>query len=151
MPPTPILHHVAVQTSDLETCVSWYREFFGAVQTWELSRFSELTRERLPGITRLVEVQTGGLRFHLFERQTQPEPLSKAAAQFQHVCLQVESRSSLDYWRQRWFEVERSGRYTFAEADHPTAVVVDDDGTSSFYAKDVNGLEFEFTHVFGGD
>lgn len=51
--------------------------------------------------------------------------------------------------RERWIELYRSGRYSFALTEQPTEIVVDADGLHSFYTYDVNGLEFEFTYVPG--
>jgi hypothetical protein len=66
---------------------------------------------------------------------------------FQHLCLYVDHPDELVTLRRRWIELYESGRYAFADTEQPTDVVVDDDGVRSFYALDVNGLEFEFTHV----
>jgi hypothetical protein len=59
----------------------------------------------------------------------------------------VASSEELAALRQRWLDLYRSGRYTFALEDQPTDVVVDSDGVESFYAPDPNGLELEFTFV----
>ncbi|NJQ03824.1 VOC family protein [Streptomyces zingiberis] len=144
----PRIHHVGVQTADLENCLAWYGEFFGAERRWELDRFSELTLSRLPGIRRLAEVAAGDLRFHLFDRagHTGRTP-EEDGYQFQHVCLEVDDPAELADVRDRWHRLRDSGRFTFARPDGPTEVVVDDDGVSSLYLFDVNGLEYEFTHV----
>jgi catechol 2,3-dioxygenase-like lactoylglutathione lyase family enzyme len=144
------VHHVGVQTDDLENCLSWYLDFFDAEQIWQLDRFSELTRSRLPGIQRLTEVTAGGVRFHLFDRSTHSSkgPLPDDF-QFQHVCLAVGSAGELTRIRARWLELYESGRYRFALDDPPTEIVTDADGIQSLYVLDVNGLEFEFTYVPG--
>ncbi|MER6124304.1 VOC family protein [Streptomyces sp. NPDC001795] len=148
--PAPLFHHVGVQTADLETSQAWYAEFFQARTSWTLTRFSELTLSRLPGITRLVEMVCGPLRFHLFERPgSGTGTLDDGATQYQHLCLEVDSPETLRQWRARWLEVSRSGRYSFRSEDGPTEVVVDSDGVQSFYCLDPNGLEFEFTYVPG--
>ncbi|OJF15647.1 VOC family protein [Couchioplanes caeruleus] len=147
----PRVHHVGVQTSDLDNSVRWYREFFGARLNWELDRFSDLTLSRLPGIRRLVEVATDDLRVHLFDRATHTRELPPAEAyQFQHVCLQLDRPEELVAVRERWIELYESGRFSFARPDGPTDIVVDGDGVSSLYVFDPNGLEFEFTHVPAG-
>ncbi|MGW2377902.1 MULTISPECIES: VOC family protein [Kitasatospora] len=141
------LHHVAVETADLDNCVAWYTEFFGGTAAWTLDEFSDLTRSRLPGIVRLTEVVAAGTRFHLFTRSddyTLPQP---DVPQFQHLCLAVPSAAELEQWRARWQRLFASGRFVFARPDPPTEIVVDDDKVSSLYLYDVNGLEFEFTHV----
>lgn len=146
--PTAALHHIAVESGDLDNSVRWYEDFFGAEATWSTDRFSALTRGRLPGVARLTEVVAGGLRFHLFERTGGPvSPPAGDGTRFQHVCLVVGSSADLEQWRARWHELRDSGRYTYASAEPPTDIVVDDQGTASFYCLDVNGLEFEFTHV----
>ncbi|MEU5159469.1 VOC family protein [Streptomyces sp. NPDC020875] len=147
-PAPPRLHHIAVQTADLANSVDWYREYFGCRPTWSTDVFSPLTRERLPGIVVMAEVEAAGMRFHLFEyagtdgRRQPPD-----RARFQHVCLATESSAELRERRAHWLAVRDSGRFVFAHDEEPTEIVVDDDGVESFYFLDVNGLEFEFTHV----
>ncbi|XVQ07086.1 VOC family protein [Spirillospora sp. CA-255316] len=141
---------MGIQTEDLESSVAWYRDFFGAAETWTLEEFSDLTTSRLPGIRRLVEMLVGDVRFHLFDRDGCGAGLPPAEArQFQHLCMAVESPGELREMRRRWIELHDSGRYRFAVPDGPTDVVTDADGVQSFYAFDVNGLEFEFTYVPG--
>jgi catechol 2,3-dioxygenase-like lactoylglutathione lyase family enzyme len=144
----PCIDHVGVQTADFENCLNWYVEFFGAEKKWELDRFSDLTLSRLPGIGRLVEVAVGDLRFHLFDRSGHNRQVPQDESyQFQHVCLRVDAPEDLEAVRDRWIELYDSGRFAFARQDPPTDVVVDDDGVLSLYLFDVNGLEYEFTHV----
>ncbi len=143
----PTIHHLAVQTADFEQSVAWYREFFGCETSWTLAEFSDLTIGRLPGITRLAELTVGRLRFHVFSRGAgfdQPPP--KDTQQFQHVCLDAGSADLLAAWRDRWQGVYDSGRYAFAIDEPATEIVVDAEGVQSFYCRDVNGLEFEFTY-----
>jgi hypothetical protein len=59
----------------------------------------------------------------------------------------VNEPGALRELRRRWIELYESGRYLFTVHEPPTDVVTDDDGVQSFYAFDVNGLEFEFTYV----
>ncbi|MEU6172301.1 VOC family protein [Streptantibioticus parmotrematis] len=149
-PPEPAFrfHHVGVQTSDLDNSLGWYREFFGAEQNWSLEKFSDLTVSRLPGITRLVELAAGDLRFHVFERpdDTPQSPVAEVP-QFQHLCLATKSRAEMEEWRDRWTRLYESGRYTFVRDEGPTEVVEDEDGVLSLYVLDVNGLEYEFTYL----
>lgn len=151
----PVFHHVGVQTADLDNCVAWYRDFFGSRQAWTLTEFSDLTLSRLPGITRLTEMVIGHVRIHLMERapaapgQETPTP-SGLGAGFQHVCMRVESSEELVGWRRHWVELFDSRRYVFALHDPPTDIVRDADGVESFYAFDVNGLEYEFTYIPDG-
>jgi catechol 2,3-dioxygenase-like lactoylglutathione lyase family enzyme len=141
------LHHIAVETADLDNCVSWYTAFFGGSTAWNLDTFSELTRSRLPGITRLTEVKAVGLRFHVFSRDLSYRTPAPDMLQFQHVCLAVNSRQALEEWHKRWQQLYASGDFVFARNERATEIVIDEDQVSSFYACDVNGLEFEFTHV----
>lgn len=144
----PRVDHVGVQTADLENCLHWYEQFFGAERKWELDRFSELTLSRLPGIGRLIEVAVGDLRFHLFDRSDHNRRTPDADSyQFQHVCLRVDTPEELSTVRDRWIELYESGRFAFAREDPPTDIVVDDEGVLSLYLFDVNGLEYEFTYV----
>lgn len=147
----PTLHHLGIQTADLDNCLSWYRDFFDGEVTWTLDRFSDLTRSRLPGITRLTEIRVGDVRLHFFERdgRTDRRPGGNEV-QFQHACMATASPEELKGWRERWLEHYGSGRYRFARPDRPSEIVIDDDGVQSFYAFDVNGLEFEFTYVPDG-
>ncbi|MET9469984.1 VOC family protein [Streptomyces sp. NPDC006544] len=145
---SPRIHHLGVQTADLDNSLNWYLEFFDAELRWSLDRFSSLTLSRLPGIRRLVEVGAGDLRFHLFDRDGHngeiPDP---HGLQFQHACLQVGSPDDLEVIRRRWTDLYESGRFSFARPDQPTAIVVDGDGVQSLYLFDVNGLEFEFAYL----
>jgi catechol 2,3-dioxygenase-like lactoylglutathione lyase family enzyme len=144
------VHHVGIQTADLDNCVNWYIAFFGGEKKWALDRFSELTTSRLPGIGRLVEVAVGDIRFHLFDRaghnRAIPDPVG---FQFQHVCIQVDTAEELRHVRDRWTLLYESGRFSFAHDEAPTDIVVDSDGVESLYLYDVNGLEFEFSFLPG--
>jgi catechol 2,3-dioxygenase-like lactoylglutathione lyase family enzyme len=147
---TVSFHHVGVQTADLANSVAWYRDFFNCEISWSLSRFSELTLSRLPGIGTLVELVCERLRFHLFDRQGTGAPVDPISSQYQHICLRVESREALAGWRAHWIALYRSGRYTFACDEQPTEVVVDSDGVASCYLRDVNGLEYELAYLPDG-
>lgn len=152
-PPTGRLrfHHLAVQTADLDNCVSWYQDFFGVQAAWTLRTFSDLTRSRLPGITRLTELVIGDFRIHLVELPGSAGGGPPAhTTRFQHACLQVGSPDELQGWAQHWRDLFASGRYDFALAEQPTDIVRDEDGVDSFYALDVNGLEYEFTFIPAG-
>jgi catechol 2,3-dioxygenase-like lactoylglutathione lyase family enzyme len=148
--PSPQFHHVGIQTNDLANSVRWYRDFLGCEQAWTLDRFSELTRSRLPGIRVLTEMVVGNVRVHLFERPGRPFDPADSAIQFQHFCYRVDAADELVTIRRRWIELFESGEYSFALDEQPTDIVVDADGVQSFYAYDVNGLEFEFTYVPSG-
>lgn len=143
------LHHIGVQTTDLDNCLAWYQEFLGAQVRWSTDQFSELTRRRLPGVSRLVEVAVAGTRLHLFQRGDETSPAPEVP-QFQHVCLATGSPAELATWRQRWIEVFESGRYSFRRPEPPTEVITDERGCSSFYCLDVDGLELELTYLPGG-
>jgi catechol 2,3-dioxygenase-like lactoylglutathione lyase family enzyme len=146
---SPQFHHVGVQTNDLGNSVRWYTEFLGCEQAWSLDRFSELTRSRLPGIRTLTEMVVGEVRIHLFERPGRVADPAESAVQFQHFCFRVQDPEALATTRRRWIDLYESGRFTFALDEQPTEIVVDDDGVQSFYAYEVNGLEFEFTYLPG--
>ncbi|MFE2643057.1 VOC family protein [Streptomyces nigra] len=148
--PRPRFHHVGVQTTDLANSVRWYEDFLGCRQAWSLDRFSDLTRSRLPGIRELTEMVLGDVRIHLFDRPGRNCDPSESAVQFQHFCFSLDAPEDLVRLRERWIELHGSGRYTFALDEPPTDIVVDADGVQSFYAYDVNGLEFEFTYVPDG-
>lgn len=148
---TSRLHHVGVQTFDLDNSIAWYRDFFGCRPTWTAEKFSAVTRDRLPGIVRLTEVVVGDFRLHLFERTSPSRGRDDDRVQFQHLCVAVDSAAELARWREKWIELFESGRYRFARPGAPTEIVVDDREVRSFYCFDVNGLEFEFTHLPEGE
>jgi len=149
-PPAPSsigLHHVGVLTRDLDNSVAWYGELLGCEPAWTLSTFSDLTHSRLPGITRLTELAGPRMRIHIMERDGRDRAATPACAtQFQHLCLEVESVAELERLRARWFELYRSGHFTFEREDPPSPLVTDAEGVTSFYAFDVDGLELEFTY-----
>jgi catechol 2,3-dioxygenase-like lactoylglutathione lyase family enzyme len=137
--------HIGIQTQDLGQSIAWYRDFFGVQPTWTLDRFSDLSKERLPGMTKLTEVRLGDLAFHLFERKGTDEEVLPGGniAQYQHVCLTVRTAEELPQWRRLWLDLYHSGRYEFHRDELPSDVVQDDDGMLSLYLFDPNGLEFE--------
>ncbi|WP_406631707.1 VOC family protein [Amycolatopsis sp. WGS_07] len=149
--PAPLagaIDHVGIQTMDLENAVAWYQEFLGGTVSWEMNDgFSALSRQRLPGLARVVEVAAGGIRLHLFTRTagTHAPPASEAN-QFQHLCIRVGTAEQLRLWRLRWMQLYESGRYTFVRDEPATEIDIDAQGMQSFYAYDVNGLEVEFTY-----
>lgn len=150
--PAPLvgaIDHVGIQTMDLENAVSWYQEFLGGTVSWEMhDGFSDLSRRRLPGLARVVEVAVGGIRLHLFTRDTGVHaPPASEANQFQHLCIRVDTPQQLRLWRERWLRLYESGRYTFVRAEPATEIDIDAAGMQSFYAYDVNGLEVEFTYL----
>jgi catechol 2,3-dioxygenase-like lactoylglutathione lyase family enzyme len=150
VPPAPAqlrVHHLAIESDCLDECVRWYREFLGCEQNWTLSTFSEVTTERLPGIARLVEIAAGELRLHVFERRRDPASApATTGGPVQHVCVAVSSPEELARHRERWLTLYPDYRAAFASDDAPTDVVTDPDGSQSFYANDVNGVELEFRY-----
>jgi catechol 2,3-dioxygenase-like lactoylglutathione lyase family enzyme len=150
--PAPLvgaIDHVGIQTMDLANAVSWYQEYLGCTVSWEMNDgFSDLSRRRLPGLARLVEVAVGDIRLHLFTRDTGVHgPPASEVNQFQHLCIRVGTPEQLRLWRSRWLELYESGRYTFVRAEPATEIDIDGQGMQSFYAYDPNGLEIEFTYL----
>lgn len=145
------LHHIGVQTADIDATLRWYAEFFeGGTVNWTLDRFSDLTRSRVPGISRLIEFQIDGLRFHIFDRAGIDRHSGVPGPEFQHCGLAVSSADELHRYRDRWFELARSGRFASPRWSDPSDVVFDDDGVGSLYLEDFNGLEIELTYVPDG-
>jgi catechol 2,3-dioxygenase-like lactoylglutathione lyase family enzyme len=141
-------HHIGVQTADIDGTVRWYSEFFdGGNVNWTLDEFSELTRSRLPGISRLVEFQVGGVRIHVYDRSGIDGRSRPPVASFQHCGLTVATAEELYDYRQRWYELARSGRFPTARWAEPSEVVFDSDGVGSLYVEDPNALEIELTYV----
>ena len=143
------LHHVAVQTADLDNTSRWYRDFFeGCRVNWQLEEFSELTESRLPGIVRMAELEVDGLRFHVTERSgvraADGDPRTPV---FQHCGLFVDDVDALTRARERWIALYESNDYRFERPDRPSEIVFDSDGVGSLYVLDPNGLEFELTYV----
>jgi catechol 2,3-dioxygenase-like lactoylglutathione lyase family enzyme len=148
-PLTGAIDHVGIQTTDLENAIGWYREFLGCTVSWQMDGgFSDLSRRRLPGLARVVEVAVGDIRLHLFTRDggTQGPPVSEVN-QFQHLCIRVGTPEQLRLWRARWLELYESGHYTFVRPEPATEIDIDGQGMQSFYVYDVNGLEIEFTYL----
>lgn len=145
----PTLHHIAIETADLDNSAAWYRAFFdGCEHRWDLDQFSDLTRSRLPGIRRMVELQADDVRFHIMESTTvSGHSQAEVLPSFQHCGMLVSSVGDLERLRRRWTQLYDSGEYVFARADPPSDVVFDGDGVGSLYVLDPNGLEFEFTYV----
>lgn len=144
------LHHIAVRTGDLDRSIAWYRDFFGAEVMWTLDTFSELSMERLPGLSRLAELAAGGLRFHLFTRGPEHDVTPPMDSnQYQHIRIEVGTPEELSAWHAKWFSVYEPGAHSFIRREAATDIVVDSDGVEGFHVCDVNGLEFEFTHPPG--
>lgn len=151
-PLTGAIHHVAVQTGDIDAAIAWYTDFLGCSVRWSIDGgFSALSRRRLPGLRRVVELAVADMRFHLFTRGPADQPAGADANQFQHVCIRVSSAEELRRWRERYVELFASGRYAFRRPEPASEIDVDADGMQSFYAFDVNGLEFEMTYLPGSD
>lgn len=141
------VHHVAIESTCLDECVRWYREFLGCEQNWTLSTFSEVTMQRLPGIARLVEIAAGDLRLHVFERlRGAASERTMTVGPVQHICVAVSSPEELALHRERWLRLYPGYRAAFASDEAPTDVIIDADGSQSFYANDVNGVELEFRY-----
>jgi hypothetical protein len=82
-----LFNHVAIQVNNLKNTVEWYKDFFDCKVNWELEKFSLLTIERLPGIRKLVEVESSFFRFHLFDRANLVEIIESNCLQYQHICF----------------------------------------------------------------
>ncbi|MFC4494587.1 VOC family protein [Streptomyces ovatisporus] len=146
----PKVHHIAVQTDDVESTVTWYQEFLDAEAQWTLTEFSPLTRSRLPGIGKLVELKAGDVRFHVFDRSGHtrhgPDP---RGFQFQHIGIVVDRHEDLVALRERWLRLRERGDVRWSRDEPPSDIVTDDDGMQSLYVLDPNGLEMEFIHFSG--
>lgn len=137
------LNHIAIQTNDFENSVNWYKDYFGCQENWYLDKFSELTKSRLPTISKLTELQVNQLRFHIFDLTGPHQSPSENALQYQHFCVEVDSLEELNEMKSRWVNLYESGKYSFKRDELPTEIVSDADGITVFYALDVDGLEFE--------
>ncbi|MFI1829219.1 VOC family protein [Streptomyces sp. NPDC020412] len=142
------IHHVGIQTADMESSIAWYGEFFGCKATWTMDGgFSALSHSRLPGISKLTELVVADVRLHIMTCQGGAnEPPPATANRLQHICLAVSSPEELSRWRDHWFTLFESGRYRFARPEPASEIDVDADGMRSFYAYDPNGCEFEFSY-----
>ncbi|GAA0418107.1 VOC family protein [Streptomyces luteireticuli] len=146
--PPARLHHIGVQTFDLDNSLAWYRDFLGCRPTWTAETFSDLTVSRLPGVSRITEIVTDGIRLHLIERTGRERRHGpEDRVQFQHLCIAVDSPEDLRAKLALWHELYASGAYEFLRTDPPTEIVTDAEGVRSFYCFDVNGLEIEFTYL----
>jgi catechol 2,3-dioxygenase-like lactoylglutathione lyase family enzyme len=142
------VHHFALETGRYRDTIAWYQSFLGAHVAWATGEFSELTRRRLPGIREMAELRFGDVRIHLLERACGRG--NAEGPRFQHVCLAVGTATELDRLRQRSLEIFKGGEHRFDVAEPPSQIVVDDDGVTSFYCLDPNGLELELTHIPAG-
>ncbi|WP_018681042.1 VOC family protein [Actinokineospora enzanensis] len=147
----PNFNHLAIQTDDVDATVRWYREFLGTTVEWTLEEFSPLTRARLPGIRRLVELRRGDVRLHVFDRdghsRRDPDPLGY---QYQHVGITVERPEDLVELREQWLRAHERTEVRWAREEPPSDIVTDADGMQSLYVLDPNGLELEFVYFPGG-
>lgn len=147
---TPSFNHIAIQTDDVESTIRWYEELIGATVEWSLDSFSPLTNARLPGIRKLVELKTGNLRLHVFDRaehsQEGPRPLD---FQFQHLGIGVQRPDQLVEVRDRWLRLRESADLQWHRDEPPSDIVCDADGMQSLYVLDPNGLELEFVYLPG--
>jgi catechol 2,3-dioxygenase-like lactoylglutathione lyase family enzyme len=148
----PRFNHVAIQTDDVDSTVTWYREFLGAAVEWTMheDQFSPLTTSRLPGIRTLTEVKAGELRFHVFDRaghdRTGPGTLNY---QFQHVGVLVDTPEQLGELRDRYLKARANTDLVWFRDQEPSDIVTDPDGMQSLYVLDPNGLELEFIFLPG--
>lgn len=97
--------------------------------------------------TRLVELQVGDIRFHVFdikEGHTLPEA---SALQYQHFGVMVDTRERLYAMRDKWIRLYQSGRFRFKSTEQPSDYIPSPGEMLCFYAKDPNGLEFEVIHI----
>lgn len=142
------MHHVALVTPDADNLGAWYHDLLGMQHAWTLSDLSDLTIRRLPGIRRIDEWKLGTFRIHLLEvPAAEPASTTVRMANYQHVCLCLESIESLTALQQRWLSLAHSKRFRFLVRAEASEVVVDLDGVHSFYAFDPDGREWEFTVV----
>jgi catechol 2,3-dioxygenase-like lactoylglutathione lyase family enzyme len=142
MTPTPTADHIAIRVTSLSISVPWYTRYFSGREMWTLTEFSDLTRSRLPGISTLVEIAAGEVKFHLFEQDETVAGPAGLRAGFQHIGMRVGSLDELEQLRDRWVElsldpqVVTSGSASELTADATTKTV-------SFYCTDPDGTEFE--------
>jgi catechol 2,3-dioxygenase-like lactoylglutathione lyase family enzyme len=146
----PRFNHLAIQTDDVDATVRWYQAFLGTTVEWSLSTFSALTHTRLPGIKKLVELKTGDVRFHVFDRaehsQDGPDPLGY---QYQHVGITVDRPEDLVELQHHWLRVREQTDVRWSRDEPPSDIVTDADGMQSLYVLDPNGLELEFIYFPG--
>ena len=140
------MHHVAVETRDLDASIRWYAEFLGLEPTWTLTTFSPVTLARLPGISRLAELAKDGLRLHVFERDVWVAGPASGHGAVQHVCLTVPSARALEGLRAAWLRLYPRYAAHFPVDEQPTEVLLDDDGSRSCYLLDINGVELELRY-----
>ena len=141
-----LFNHVAIQVNDLENTLSWYQYFFKCKINWELTKFSQLTIQRLPGIRKIIEIENDFFRFHLFDR-INTSPIERNCIQYQHICFSVDNPIKIDKIKKEWQELFDSKKFRFADNSHITDKIVDGKGVESLYFTDVNGLEFEVTYI----
>ncbi|WP_421336867.1 VOC family protein [Aeromonas veronii] len=130
------IDHVGIQLKNLEGAIDWYKYIFNCQVEWELSSFSELTRSRLPGIVKLVELSADSVKLHLFEREVNDG--GNSSSQFQHVAIELASKHCIESIRERVKSCGVDNSYKSL-----SEIVVDNGGVASCYFQDPEGNEFE--------
>jgi len=135
--------HIAIQARDHANTVAWYGEFFGCVENWHKTKEQLQNPDRMPTCNQLCELQTGAMKFHIFDIAVDYVSQPTNALGIAHFCLEVSSMEKLEASRERWISLFRSGKYHFETAEEPTSLITSSDGMVGFYARDPNGIEFE--------
>lgn len=141
--------HLAIQVcnSRLETTVSWYEDFFACRKVWQQSTdFQDLTLQRLPGLTSIVELTSKNFRFHIFSREIE-DIVRDNHLQFHHLGFSVNTSEEIDDIRDNWLRIHASNKYSYYSKTYVTEKIVDEIGVESIYFTDINGLEYELTYV----
>lgn len=142
--------HLAIQipVGSLNNTILWYTDFFDCKQNWsQYSDFQPLTRQRIPGIKSIVELESRLFCFHLFESSEIHEKVLKNHIQNHHLGFSVKTSNEIDQIIEKWNKLYQSQRYLFVQNAYITNKIRDSVGVESAYFTDVNGLEFEITYV----
>lgn len=142
--------HLAVQIPhhQLQNTVKWYKDFFDCKENWsQHSSFEPLTKERIPGIKSIVELESIAFRFHIFTRFPLKETIAESYIQNHHVGFSVDQALAIDLIKNKWKSLYDSEAYSFSKIAYITEKMIDSLGVHSIYFTDVNGLEFEVTYV----
>lgn len=143
--------HLAYQVENLNLTIDWYTKMFNARINWRVNRgFSKTTTSRLPGIRSLVELQVGGMKWHIFDRAnvktTFVSPTERP--EYQHVSVKVANHKMLYQMYQSWWALLNEFRSAYLDINRPekefcTNIIEEMDGSKAFYCLDLNGVEIE--------
>lgn len=142
--------HLAIQipSNKIKNTIDWYTEFFNCKHIWTQSTsFAPLTLSRIPGILKIVELESSFFRFHIFTKEVVNNSTVEEYTQYHHLGFSVNSSNELLFLIEKWKKLHISKKFVFVEGAYVTDLLIDAIGIESIYFTDVNGLEYEVTYI----